>query len=368
MRLLYVGNTESPHFRAWPRHFSRAGHDVHLLHLAPVKAVALEGTTLHRLPPSLWRLRGGWRLSALFLSRLVRRIRADLVHTHQLVPAGYAAALARSRPHVSSAWGSEVLLAQTQRQRSRIGRVARTADLLTADSHHLLGVLERYGAPRSRLLFLPWGVDSAWAARAATMPRERAAERVGFPTDRPIVLFPRGTAPVYRPDVALDALAQATRKLPCLTGIVAYDSTPNAVPLAELELRANDLGIASNVVFHPKWRYDEMPFVYRAARVCVSVSESDSAPTSVIEALALGVPAIVSDLPWAREPVYREVALDIVPATDVRALSEAIVRRIQTDDPARIDANRRLVTQSFDRTSLLEGLLAEYERLVGARS
>ena len=125
MRLLYVGDTRSPHFRAWPAHFSAAGHDVHALHLVPGEAGdPISGVSMYPPPRAAGaRLRGAWLAGAVATKQLWRRLAPDLVHSHQVVPCGYLCERAGLAPHVATAWGSEVLMAG----RGGRGLVARVA-------------------------------------------------------------------------------------------------------------------------------------------------------------------------------------------------------------------------------------------------
>src|SRR5436190_1980579 len=211
VRLLYVGNTASPHFRAWPAHFARRGHEVHVLHFAPGPGSAVEGARLHELPGLVWSLRGGWRLGALGLRHVSRRVHPHVLHTQQVIPSSYAGCLARIRPHVATAWGSEVLLAPKPHQRRLVARVARTADLLTADSEHVLAVLGELGADPERRRLVPWGFERAWLEPAVSRSRDEAARRAGLPAGRTIVLSPRGTLDLYEPETVLRGLAAAAK-------------------------------------------------------------------------------------------------------------------------------------------------------------
>jgi len=105
-----------------------------------------------------------------------------------------------------------------------------------------------------------------------------------------------------------------------------------------------------------------MACVYRAAAVCVSVPRSDSAPTSVIEAAALGAPVVVSDLPWTREEPYRHLHMEVVPVGQPEPLGDAIARQVQSGPE---EENQRAAGRYFDRAALFEAVEREYERLAG---
>lgn len=366
MRLLYLGDTASPHFRAWPEHFAELAHDVHVCHLSRGPAgPPIGGVTAHAGPGAMsLRGRGAWLASVPALRSLHRRLRPDLVHSHQILPCGYLAEAAGMRPHVATAWGSEVLLAGRVGRRL-IRRVAREAELITADSHALLARLERRGASPQRLRWVPWGVDAAWRESAERLTAREAAERAGLPGDRPIVLFHRGVGRNYRPDTFLRAMALVSERRPDALGVVIGLEWGGAGPeTAVVRKLLGDLGLDGHVIVTQPFEHGEMPFVYRAAVVCVSIPESDSAPTSVFEALALGVPAIVSELPWVSEPVHDQARLTVVRGGDHGELADAIEDALSRPPGDDSEANRRLVAEHFDRARVFAEVGREYERLV----
>ena len=88
-----------------------------------------------------------------------------------------------------------------------VARVARGAELLTADSRHLLDALERAGAEPRRLRWVPWGVSPAWREAALALSPGEAAARARPPAGRPLALSHRGTRDIYRQDAFVRAIA-----------------------------------------------------------------------------------------------------------------------------------------------------------------
>jgi glycosyltransferase involved in cell wall biosynthesis len=266
---------------------------------------------------------------------------------------------------VATAWGTEVLAAGRM-GRPLVGRVARGAELLTADSHHLLAALERRGAPAERLRWVPWGVRADWRERALAASPAEAAELAGLPTGRPLVLSHRGTRPVYRQDSFVRAMAELRdRGSDALGVIVALEPGEAREGTRATESLIAQLGLDANVSVVPPYDHDRIGFAYRAASVCVSVPSSDSAPTSVFEALAVGTPAIVSELPWVHEPVHDEARLRVVPVGDHLALAGAISSALAEPSEDDVAANMQLVDRSFDRDKVFARIGEEYERLAG---
>jgi glycosyltransferase involved in cell wall biosynthesis len=86
-----------------------------------------------------------------------------------------------------------------------------------------------------------------------------------------------------------------------------------------------------------------------------------------LEALAVGVPVVVSDLPWVHEPDYHEARLAVVSDASVETLAGALVAAVLAPEPEDVEANRSLVARRFDREVLFGSVGDEYERLAGDR-
>jgi glycosyltransferase involved in cell wall biosynthesis len=149
-----------------------------------------------------------------------------------------------------------------------------------------------------------------------------------------------------------------------LAVILAFDADPRRESERGIKQMIEAAGLVDSALMIPSLAHRRMPLAFRAATVCVSVPESDGGgPSSVFEAISLGTPTIVSDLPWVHEPVHREARLRVVPVSDERALAEAIVSALESPSPEDAKANMRLIERSFDRDRVLSAFEAEYERL-----
>lgn len=122
------------------------------------------------------------------------------------------------------------------------------------------------------------------------------------------------------------------------------DVNPSAISQAEL-----DGWVATGAIEYLGRTPDVRPNL-AAAHVCVLPSYGEGMPRSVLEAMAMGRPAIVTDVPGCRETVVDGRNGHLVPVRDSAALADAMLRMI--DQPERLAAmgaeSRKLAEERFD--------------------
>lgn len=103
---------------------------------------------------------------------------------------------------------------------------------------------------------------------------------------------------------------------------------------AQLKERAAGLGLGDDVVQWVRWLPRErMPETYRSADCVVNPSHYEGMPNVILEAMACGVPVIVSDVAGNRDVVVQGKSGLVIPADDgealVTAMSRALAQREQ---------------------------------------
>lgn len=183
----------------------------------------------------------------------------------------------------------------------------RWATLVTANSHGALDTMQAF-VPASRLAYVPNPI----VTRGTVADRSRS--------DRSILGVGR-LVPQKGFDLLLRAFAEGARELAGWRVEILGDG-PLRQELARL---AETLGVADRVVLHGHVD-DPFPHYARAAML-VLPSRFEGMPNALLEAMASGLPAIVSDA----SPGPLEVVIDgenglVVPAGDVTALARAMTR------------------------------------------
>ncbi len=257
------------------------------------------------------------------LRQVLREVQPDLVHAGPVLPVAFIAAWVGVRPLVVMSWGSDIL---RDAFRSLFNRVAtrfvlRRADVFVADNRVVARRARELGLPRSTpLAVFPWGVDLDHFAPHDALG-ERLRSLLGW-RDGFIVLHTRSWEPVYGVDVVARAFVQAARQEPRLRLLLVGGGSQEALVRGILEQG----GVLDRVHFTGPMSQDELPNCYRAADVYVSASYSDGSSVSLMEALACGVPVLVSDIPSNREWVVPGREGELFPPGDADALAECLVR------------------------------------------
>ena len=219
-----------------------------------------------------------------------------------------------------------------------------------------------------RIQFLGNGIDLTQfdPATVSAEDAQRCRQRLGIAADAPVVGFVGRLA--ARRKGFLDFLAAArdiAARMPHVRFLIAGGSDrgkPDAVDPSA----AADYGIADRCVFVGNRPNDELPPLYKIMSVLVLPSLFEGVPRVVMEAAAMGTPAVVSDVKGNREAVTHERNGLLVPFGDVPALTSAIVRILTEPDTAqRMSAEaRRIAAERFDERVVFEKVRSAYARLL----
>jgi glycosyltransferase involved in cell wall biosynthesis len=330
MRILYFSRNYSPHDHRFLSALAQTGHQLYCLHLER-RGAQLEDRAL---PPGVelvtWaggqapaRLNAGPRLLT-SLGGVLRKIKPDLVQAGPLQTAALLAALAGARPLVSMSWGYDLLI-----DAARGGRWAWATRYALRHSAALVGdcatIRERaiqYGMEAQRIVTFPWGVD----VRHFTPGEGRGASEDESPFT---VLSTRGWEAIYGAEVIARAFVQAAQALRAEGGpelrLMMLSGGSLASQLHQIFARG---GVEEQVSYPGQIGFAELPNYYRRADLYVSASHSDGSSISLLEALACGCPALVSDIPGNREWVTPEVHGWWFPDGDANALTQGLLQAV----------------------------------------
>lgn len=217
---------------------------------------------------------------------------------------------------------------------------------------------------RDTLVDADYGSDRVVALRAFVTEGE-VAESDGFDGGEIAPKLPSSYVLYFgrlSEEKGLATLIDATSRVPDIHLVVCGDG-----PLrGTLEAVARERGVAGRVTFLGFVNKPALNSVVRRARMVVMPSEwPENAPFTVIEAMALGVPVVVSRMGGLPELAAMAGGLEF-DAGDAAGLA-ACIESLKTDDGlvSRIaERSRAVVRSEFDRDTHLDAIEAIYRRAV----
>jgi glycosyltransferase involved in cell wall biosynthesis len=344
------------------------GHEVQVAgpRSSPIYA-SLEGagTVIHRLPlePGLNR---PWRDARLGrpLAALLRRVRPDVVHCHS-AKAGTLGRLVAPREDVPvvfspHSWAFDVDYGGWRpRLTLAIERALgpRSAAIICVSQNERRLALEHGLAPPERVHVVPNGTPPCDAGTSPD-PALAALRDAG-----PLAVSVSALRPQKSIEVLLEAVPQVWERLP-EARIAIVGNGPEQARLEEL---ARALGLLDDARFlmtpfqAPTARY------LKAADLFVLSSSYEGLPLAVLEALACGVPQVVTDVGGTTEAVTPETGI-AVPLRDPPALARAIAELLADPDRRRTmgQASRARHAERFALEPMVKGTAQVYDQVLRA--
>jgi glycosyltransferase involved in cell wall biosynthesis len=212
------------------------------------------------------------------------------------------------------------------------------------------------------------GIDVRRFDRNCLDPQAVAQKRgaLGLPPDAPVVGFVGRLVREKGILELLQALRIVRERMPAvrilLTGRIDHDKSDVLTPEV-----AHRYGLAEVCIF-TGFRQD-MPALYALMNVLVLPSHREGFPRSLMEASAMGVPCVVTNIRGCREVVTHNRNGLLVPLGDVQTLAKAILELLTDREKARRmgEEGRRMARERFDEQIVFEKVKMEYARLLQAK-
>ncbi|MFQ5556698.1 MAG: glycosyltransferase family 4 protein [Acidimicrobiales bacterium] len=341
-------------------------------HVAALRAAGIEHVAIGSLTRSVTPLSDIRAVRQ--LTRALRVLRPDIVHTHNPksgVLGRLAARVAGVPAVVNTVHGLYATPDDPLLKRAIVYGLERMAsscsDVELLQNEEDLEVMRRIGAPHAKLTVLGNGVDLRFFDRARMEPgtRERVRASLGLGPDTVAIgvvgrlVWEKGYREVF-------ATARALEDRDCRVIVVGPDDP--ARDSAAVDGAARTAAERSGVLF--LGGRDDMAELYSAFDLYVLASYREGFPRSAMEAAAMGLPVVATDIRGGRQVVVDGTTGLLVPPGDAGALTGA-VDRLVTDLTLRArlaNAARPHARRAFDQDRVIEITLRTYDWLLGRRT
>ncbi|HEX9332306.1 MAG TPA: glycosyltransferase family 4 protein [Anaerolineales bacterium] len=296
MRIIYFSKSYTPHDYRFLSSLSKTKHEIFYLRLESNKRQIEDRPVPSKIQQILWA--GGkhefrWRdvpRLTFDLRRLTREIKPDLIHAGPIQNCAFIAALSGFRPILTMSWGYD--LVQDAERNSWMKRITtyvlRNSTFFISDAKVSRGKAIAFGMNPERTVIFPWGVDIDHFT-------QKTFKRSSVQT---FTLFCSRT---WESIYGVDVLAKAFVKVAALNPKVNLILLGGGSQGAKIRQILMSSGVLDRVHFGGHVTQVDLPRWYHMADLYISPSHVDGSSVSLMEALASGLPCLVSDIPGNRE-------------------------------------------------------------------
>ncbi len=302
MKLIYFSLGYSTHDYRFLKAITDGGHEAYFVQLEGNQRQVESRSVPEKVNQAFWK--GGrepftWiKLPALVMDfkRLLRDLKPDLVHAGPIQTCAFIAALAGARPILTMSWGFDLMddvhkgwfwEFATKYTLSR-------STFFTSDANVTRDTAIDYGMNPEKTIIIPWGVDLDHFRFQVFESR----------TAKTFTLFCNRS---WETRYGVDVLARAFVKVAQQKDNVDLILLGGGSQGTKLRQIFQSGGVLDRITFGGQISQTDLPRWYHMADLYISPSHVDGSSVSLMEALACGLPCLVSDIPANKEWVEENV-------------------------------------------------------------
>ena len=299
MKILYFSLGYSTHDYRFLKAISDGGHDLYFVQLEGNQRQVESRSVPENVNQVIWK--GGrepftWgKLLALVMDfkRLLRDLKPDLVHAGPIQTCAFIAVLAGASPLLTMSWGFDLMddVHKNKWWEWVTRYVLRRTDFFTSDANVTKDKAVAYGMNSEKTIVFPWGVDLEHFSNK----KEERGRKEGF-----ILFCNRSWESRYGVDVLARAFVKVAQQREDVRLILLGGGSQGA----SIRKILQSGGAEEFITFGGQISQTDLPRWYHMADLYISPSHVDGSSVSLMEALACGLPCLVSDIPANKEWVF----------------------------------------------------------------
>ena len=361
MRILYFSKDYSTHDHRFLSAIADGGHDVFYLKLEKNLRQIEDRPVSPQVTQVQWAGgRGSFRWRdvprlVLDLKRVIRDLKPDLVHAGPIQTCAFLAVLTGFRPILTMSWGFDLMEdVHKSRWMEQVTKyVLRNTQYFTSDANVTRDKAVAYGMNPDHTVIFPWGADLQHFS-------QKTFQSSNLPTFN--LFCNRSWEPSYGVDVLARAFVKIAAGRPEV-GLMLLGGGSQGTILRQILTNG---GALERVHFGGQVSQKDLPNWYHQADLYISPSHVDGSSVSLMEALACGLPCLVSDIPANKEWVTEGGNGWLFRDGDADDLAAKILQAIgKRDTLAALGRNSRSVAEArADWKKNAAVLMQTYETLV----
>jgi glycosyltransferase involved in cell wall biosynthesis len=353
LKILFLGDFQSPNTRSWIEGFSEAGAEV-------VKASARSDgdNEIHPIGPLGFPARLRIFLGAHDVKKLIDKFKPDIVIGYRVTSYGYLAAKTCFHPFAVAAQNEQITFLRApswwrQKMLSYFASCAiKKADLLHAWSENISEGLKKFGADEKNILVMHRGINNE-----IFYPHDYS-----FNPEKPKIVSTRSLFPEYKIDKLIRAFKTVTKQFPKVTLTVIGEGPERK----NLESLAKTLNLSENIKFTGKLKPTEISMILSESDIYISLIDTEGLSSSLLEACACGILPIAADMPASRSVIQNNENGMLVEDLSPEETGKIICRAIKDED-LRIkcrEKNPKIIEENFSRKNNIEKFILKYQEII----
>jgi len=262
-----------------------------------------------------------WFFSAIkFVKKIILESKPEILHGGYVTISGFICALADFHPFLLMPWGSDILINTPINfvKRKIVSYTINKADMITCDAESVKDeILKRNIYDAKKIEVFPWGID----LRIFNPDNNNYPKELIVWKNQIVVVCTRQHKKIYGIEYLIDAIPAAVEENKNLRFLFIGTG-----PLTDFYLnKIRRLNIADYVKFIGRMDNSILPLYLNNSDIYISLSLSDGSSLCLMEAIACGLPVIVTEIKANKEWITHNVNGKLIPVKSTADIVDTIL-------------------------------------------
>ncbi|MCC7187949.1 MAG: glycosyltransferase family 4 protein [Anaerolineales bacterium] len=317
LKIIYFSKNYTPHDYRFLSSLSKTKHEIFFLQLESTQRQTEDRPVPANVRQILWaggRSEFRWRdvpRLTFDLRRLTKEIKPDIIHAGPIQNCAFLVALSEFRHLLAMSWGYDLVMEADKNAWMRwiTSYTLRRSAFFTCDANVTREKAVAFGMNPERTVVFPWGIDlEKFKPKGAKSGKEKAengtrkaegrSHQSKIVNRKSVTLFcSRTWEAIYGVDVLARAFVMVANENPHVN-LILLGGGSQGNQIRQILMKG---GVMERVHFGGQVGQRDLPRWYHMADVYISPSRVDGSSVTLMEAMASGLPCLVSDIAGNKE-------------------------------------------------------------------